>query len=79
MPRFFFHIREGDRLVRDPEGGEFADLEAAHAEAIACARDLAAEQVRKGETLAGRFVEVADHHAITLASVAFLDVVKTGQ
>jgi hypothetical protein len=26
MPRFFFHVRDGGQLIRDPEGTELADL-----------------------------------------------------
>jgi hypothetical protein len=41
MSRFFFHVREGERLVRDEEGSECPDLAAAREEAKASARDLA--------------------------------------
>ena len=77
MPRFFFHIRHGHTVVLDLEGGDFADLSHAHAEAVACARELAAEQVRKGEGLAGRSVDVTDQANTPLATVAFVEVIKT--
>jgi hypothetical protein len=77
MPRFFFHIRHGDKIVPDREGDEFPDLDHARAEAVACARELTAAQVRKGEGLAGRSVDVTDHSDTLVASVAFVDMIKT--
>ena len=46
--RYFIHIvTDKERLV-DPDGGEFADLETARAEASQSARDLMAEELRCG-------------------------------
>ena len=74
MPRFLFHIRHGQTVILDREGGDFADLARAYAETESCARELAAEQVRKGEGLAGRSVDVTDHTNISVASLAFIEV-----
>lgn len=49
MPRFFFHIRTPDRqLLKDDQGVELADLNAAVQEAADAARSFAAD-VRFGE------------------------------
>jgi hypothetical protein len=40
MPRFYFHIRDGDTVILDDEGYELADVDAARAEALDSARDL---------------------------------------
>lgn len=40
MPRFYFAVRDGDKLISDDEGLEFADLGAAILEARECATDL---------------------------------------
>ena len=40
MPRYYFHIRDGDTLVFDDEGCELADWEAIKNEALRSARDL---------------------------------------
>ena len=37
---FFLHVRDGDTVFRDEAGSEFANLDAARTEAIACAREL---------------------------------------
>jgi hypothetical protein len=40
MPRYYFHIRDGDTLILDDDGCELADVEATKAEAFDSARDL---------------------------------------
>ena len=46
MGLYFFHIRRGDQFIQDFEGEEFANLEAARAEAITAARDILASDVK---------------------------------
>lgn len=41
--KYFFHVRARDGLIPDDDGSEFSTLEAAVKEAIATARELAAE------------------------------------
>ena len=41
MPLYYFHIRNGSALERDPEGMKLPDLESAHAEALVVSRELA--------------------------------------
>lgn len=41
MPRFHFHISENDHLIRDDEGQEFADSNAARNEAVATVASIA--------------------------------------
>ena len=38
MPLYYFHIRNGSALERDPEGMKLPDLESAHAEALVLLR-----------------------------------------
>lgn len=42
MPRFYFHIRDGDLLEIDPDGLEFATLEYAVLDARKAAREMLA-------------------------------------
>src|SRR5262245_28839142 len=42
MPLFFLHMTDGDRLIRDPDGSFYDDLEGARSEAIESARELMA-------------------------------------
>jgi hypothetical protein len=57
---FFFHVRNGAGLVRDMEGTELPDMEAARHEAQASARDFAIDDLRSGMPIAGRNIEIAD-------------------
>ena len=43
MPRYFFHIRDDDRLIRDDEGAELPDLAAARKEAALSAQEILLE------------------------------------
>jgi hypothetical protein len=60
MPRFYMHIRQGDRLFEDPEGEEFASLVEARAEAVMSARELMAEMVAAGKSPRNNRFEIAD-------------------
>src|SRR4051812_43221373 len=43
MPRFFFHVRERDKLFEDEEGQELPDVEAAELEAAQSAAEISRE------------------------------------
>ncbi len=64
MIRYYFHIRDGWTVIRDEEGLECRDLEAAKIEAYFSARDLT------GSWHCGACaVEIQDHAGNVLASV----------
>ena len=48
MPRCFIHLRDGADEIIDPEGREYADVEALKQAVILCARDLMAGDTRNG-------------------------------
>jgi hypothetical protein len=57
MPRFYFHIKHGDRLVEDKEGDDFPDLALARAQALEAAREMWSEAIKTGrELIADAFV-----------------------
>lgn len=60
MSRFFFHIRDGLRLVPDEEGTECGDMKAVQDEAQASVRDLARAAVRSCALVAPASIEVED-------------------
>jgi hypothetical protein len=76
MPRYYFHIREGDKFERDPEGSEHASPEEARREALAAAREMVAEAVLHDELIDGRTFEVADENGALVAVVAFKSVIR---
>jgi len=71
MPRFFLDILDGRKLLADPEGQDFADLNAALAEAAASARDLVAYGLMRNEDVSGRSIVVRDEDGEPLATVPF--------
>lgn len=71
MPVFFFHLRQGDVLVEDPNGSDLADLAAALAEANEDVRMLIAERIMAGTAINPWKIEVADQDGITLGDVHF--------
>jgi hypothetical protein len=61
MPRYFFHLRFGQRLEPDEEGIELSDRTAARDEALAAVRDLTNPKVEGARRRwASWFLEVAD-------------------
>ena len=54
MPRFYLDVLHGWEVRKDLEGQEFADLEAARAEAVASARYLVAHGILSNEDLSDR-------------------------
>ncbi len=76
MPRFYFHLRDDAGLMRDTEGSELPDLDAARAEAVADARSLVAEWLRMGQVVDGRRFEIADEAGQVLAVIPLRDVLK---
>ena len=74
--RYFIHIVTDGERIRDPEGAEFADLEAARLEASQSSRDIMA-----GELVAGRPVplgwraQIADADGTVHLTIAFATLV----
>lgn len=74
MPRYYRHIRQGDRHIEDPDGIELPDLDAARAEAITGVRDLLAEAIRKGEDdWLGDAIVIADETGRELMTIPFIE------
>ena len=77
MPRYFFNIRSGDVLNKDPEGEEHDTLASAENEAIQSAREIMAEAVKSGRSTAkGKVFELTDVKGQVLSSIAFDDVLQ---
>ncbi len=79
MIRLFFHIRQGDRLSKDPEGAEFQDVETARAEAVRSARELLSQRVLNGEEIDGQSFELTDESGAVVDTVKFLEVLRLHQ
>jgi hypothetical protein len=74
MPRFFFNLH-GGLDVRDREGLILAGEEEALVEAIRNARDIMAEDVRRGLLCLNDSIEVVDTGGARVLTLAFRDAV----
>lgn len=60
MPKYFFHIHDGESVFLDQEGMEFDTLEMAFQEARASIRDLAIDHIRACGKLGTQRIEIAN-------------------
>ncbi len=76
MPRFYFHLCNGNGFTEDEEGSEHSDVEAARASAIKGLRDIMAGEMQRGELNLGSFVEIEDEAKQLVMTVPFEDAVN---
>ena len=74
MPLFFFHIYDDLHLL-DEEGIEMADASAARFAAVAGARDMMSEQIKKGRLSLHHRIEVEDEGGDNILILPFGDAV----
>jgi Domain of unknown function (DUF6894) len=75
MPRFFFHIADGDRIP-DNEGADLPDVSAALKVALAGAREIVAEDLKHGGNLSlTDRIEIQDESGDIVAIVTFGEAV----
>jgi hypothetical protein len=73
MARFYLHLHNSIGTVRDEEGVELSDLEAARNQAVRSVRSIIADEVQHGVlNLQGR-VEIADATGSVLGVVRYRD------
>ena len=76
MPRYYFHIRNGDVYEdKDPDGEDLPDLEAARAASAQVARDFWEDWPHAN---LGMVVEVADSSCQTVLTVPFAEAIDPG-
>lgn len=79
MPRFFFHYRTDDELIRDEAGSEHVDLEAAENNAAALGKAIIEKLAGEGgETRLPRTIEITDAEGHELLYVVFWEGPKIG-
>lgn len=79
MPRYFFNIRTGNDVLKDPDGELCPDLGAARVEAIAAIRELLAWLVQDGKVVDGQILEICDENDIVLDAIKFRDTFNMGE
>ena len=78
MARYYFHIRDHERLIVDEEGLELESLEDAIAEARRDASSMLTDGRASGEELSYQVMEVTGEDGTLLATVPFADVNEGG-
>jgi hypothetical protein len=58
MRRYFFHLRRGQTLIQDEEGGDFGTFDQAMVEAVIAAKELVINSIRTGQRIDGDCVEI---------------------
>ena len=71
MPRYFFHLTNGSRVVSDLDGVDHENNESAHLEAIEMASELLKESKATGHNWEGWSVIVRDQNGKTIWEVKF--------
>src|SRR5262245_3068113 len=76
MPLFFFHLRDGTKLIHDPEGVCLPDISSARAEASQSARELITQSIISSAHLGlERQFEITNDTGETIAIVPFNEAV----
>jgi hypothetical protein len=75
VPRFFFHIYD-DVVLKDEDGLELPDAEAARRTAVAGARAMMCDQLTKGRLSLHHRIEVEDEQGGPVLALAFGDAVE---
>lgn len=71
MPRYYQHLRDGDELIEDLEGGDFDDLPAVLLDAQTAAREMLSEKVLHGRIVDGTRIEICDDAGALVETVKF--------
>ena len=74
MPRYFFNVYD-DIIAHDDEGLELPNEDAARLQALIGARDLIAEQVKRGYIVRAHWIDVVDEQGVVLFSQTFGEAV----
>jgi hypothetical protein len=71
MPRYFFHIKDEQKTIRDLEGAEFHNMDAVREEATESAREMMSKNVREGHGPNGRAFVVMDEQGQVVLDFPF--------
>src|SRR5262245_7169938 len=74
MPRYYFHITDGQESLKNPKGMDLPGNAAAREEAVVLANELKHGKVMPGRNWRGWFVSVVDQHGHQVESVPIADM-----
>jgi len=71
MPRYFFHLRYGDRVVVDEEGLRLHDLVRHRVDVVGSIREILSEPGFEYQDIDGQKLEISDESGETVLVVPF--------
>ena len=76
MALYYFHLRDGDEVLLDPEGCRLPDLGAVASKAMCAARSLLSADVLEGRLPLDLRIDVVDEEGAVIHSLPFADAVE---
>jgi hypothetical protein len=74
MPKYYFHIRNGDEFEVDEVGADFSSLELAVADAKMAAKEMISDLLTADEIVDQQQFEIIDNKGKVVATVPFRSV-----
>ena len=79
MPLYFFHLRDGDDVLLDPEGRELAGQASIETAALKEARSIISEDALGGRITLAERIDVEDATGVVVHRIHFVDAVEIVQ
>ena len=76
MPMYYFHLRDGQDILLDPEGRDLASLPEVMAVTLREARELISHDAREGHIRLDLRLDIEDGERRIVHSLAFADAVR---
>jgi hypothetical protein len=76
LPLYFFHLRDGEDVLLDPEGRDLDGIEAIAKAALADARSIVSEDALRGQIELHQRIDVEDNSGAIVHSLPFAEAVK---
>jgi hypothetical protein len=74
MPRFYINFRNGNQIAQDDEGQDMPGLEEAKAAAVLAAREILADNIKRGATDPLEAVIITNESGKELVTISARDV-----
>ena len=76
MSKYFFHLRNGDDLLLDPEGIELDGPESIQAQALYEARSILSHDMMEGRIVLDQRIDIETSDRTVVYSLSFADAVE---
>jgi hypothetical protein len=79
MGRYFFHLKAQGHVEPDDTGVELPDAEAAFAEGVKAAQDMARDAALGGKDISGQSIEITDGDGEPVFALPFSLAIEAGR